>query len=98
MSKRETSIDTKQYNGLDVHHWNKNISVDVSFSTTNVSFGKDRLTYYGNKLLSKDDQLERIYHQLKVQRNQLDNAIKQIDETYGHFIYTDKHTTKWGVV
>jgi len=98
MSKRETSVETNRHKGVDVHHWNGGISVDVSFSTTNVGFGKDELTYFGSKLLSKDDQLERIYHQLKVQRNQLDNAIKQIDETYGHFIYTDKHTTKWGVV
>ena len=98
MSKRETSIDTKQYNGLDVHHWNKNISVDVSFNTKDVGFGKNELTYFGSKLLSKDDQLERIYHQLKEQRNQLDNAIKQIDETYGHLIYTDKDTTKGKVV
>tara|TARA_Y100000389_G_scaffold204473_1_gene257247 strand:- start:2592 stop:2888 length:297 start_codon:yes stop_codon:yes gene_type:complete len=98
MSKRETAIDTKQYTGLDVHHWNKNISVDVTFNTKDVGFGGGELTYTGSKLLSKDDQLERIYHQLKEQRNQLDNAIKQIDETYGRFIYTDKDTTKEEVV
>ena len=98
MSKRETSVETNRHKGVDVHHWNKDISVDVSFNTSNVSFGKDKLTYFGSKLLSKDDQLERIYHQLKEQRNQLDNAIKQIDESYGHFIYTDKDTTKGEVV
>ncbi len=98
MSKRETAIETNQHNGLDVHHWNKTISVDVSFNTQYVSFGKNKLTYYGNIMLSKDDQLERIYHQLKEQRNQLDNAIKQIDESYGHFIYTDRDTTKGEVV
>lgn len=94
MSKKETAIDTKRYNGLDIHIWNKNISVDVTFNTKDVGFKGGELTYYGSKLQSKDDQLEMIYHQLKQQRTQLDNAIKQIEEVYGNIIYTDKNTVE----
>ena len=35
-----------------------------------------------------------VHHQLKQQRTQLDNAIKEIEEEYGNIIYTDKNTVE----
>lgn len=94
MSSRETATNTSQHKHLDIHFWYKNISVDVKFNTKDVGFGRGELHYTGNKFNSKVDQLEMIYHQLKQQRTQLDNAIKEIEEEYGNIIYTDKNTVE----
>ena len=86
--------ETQNHDGFDINFWNKDISINVKFNTQDIGFGKNELVYYGRNLLSKADQLESIYHQLKRQRNQLDDVIKEIEKVYGEIIYTYKDTTK----
>ncbi len=92
--KNQCLEDTQIHDNWNILFWNKDISINVKFNTQDIGFGKGELTYYGKNLLSKADQLESIFHQLKEQRNQLDEVIKEIDEKYGNIIYTDKNTTK----
>jgi hypothetical protein len=92
--KNQVLEETNNHDGFDVNFWNKDISINVKFNTKDIGFGKGELVYHGKSLLSKADQLESIFHQLKEQRNQLDEVIKEIEKTYGKIIYTDKDTTK----
>ena len=57
--------ETNNHDGFDVNFWNKDISINVKFNTQDIGFGKNELVYYGKNLLSKAEQLESIYHQLK---------------------------------
>ena len=92
--KNQVLEETNNHDGFDVNFWNKDISINVTFNTEDIGFGKGELVYHGKSLLSKADQLESIFHQLKEQRNQLDEVIKEIEKVYGKIIYTDKDTTK----
>lgn len=92
--KNQVLEETQNHDGFDINFWNKDISINVKFNTQDIGFGKNELVYYGRNLLSKADQLESIYHQLKRQRNQLDEVIKEIEKVYGEIIYTYKDTTK----
>ena len=92
--KNQVLEETNNHDGFDVNFWNKDISINVTFNTEDIGFGKGELVYHGKSLLSKADQLESIFHQLKEQRNQLDEVIKEIEKVYGKIIYTDKDTNK----
>lgn len=85
--------ETNNHDGFNVNFWNKSISIDVKFNTEDMGFGKNEVVYYGRNLLSKAEQLEVIYHQLKKQRNQLDEVIKDIEKVYGKVLFF-KDTTE----
>ncbi len=80
--KNQVLEETNNHDGFDVNFWNKDISINVTFNTEDIGFGKGELVYHGKSLLSKADQLESIFHQLKEQRNQLDEVITEIEKEY----------------
>lgn len=75
----EFQNETVKFGQTTLNFFTKNVSVDIDFESKDVAFGNNKLTYFGDKLYSNEQQIKIIVDQLKRNRNQLLQTIKKLE-------------------
>ena len=67
---------------IKIKEFKKSISIYVPFTTENIGFGGNELSYLGSKTygITKDVQKQNIIHQLKLNVMELQTAITELEE------------------